>query len=76
LKDQNNFSDHDEQAFINEGTHPDRSLQYHIECYRKFTDKTRINRAQRMSETSDTPCTSEDIEPAAKKTRAEETRQT
>ena len=70
------FSDHDEQAFINEGTVPDRSLQYHIECYRKFTDKTRIIRAQRMSETSDTPCTSKDIEPAAKKTRAEETRQT
>ena len=63
------FSDKDEQAFINEGIVPERSLQYHIECYRKFTDKARITRAQRMSETSDTPSTSkEDTEPATKKT--------
>ena len=71
------FSDEDERAFINEGTVPERSLQYHIECYRKFTDKVRITRAQRMSEKSDTPSTSkEDAEPAAKKQRADETRQT
>ena len=70
------FSDEDEQAFINEGTVPDRSLQYHIECYRKFTNKVRITTAQRMSEKSDTPSTSkEDAEPAAKKQKADETRQ-
>lgn len=70
------FSDNDEERFINEGTVPERSLQYHIECYRKFTDKIRIERAQRLSKTSDTQCTSKDVEPTAKKTRVEETRQT
>ena len=43
----------------------------------KFTDKARITRVQCMSEKSDTPSMSkEDTELAAKKQRADETRQT
>ena len=62
----------DEEVFENEGTVP-TGLKYHIECYRKFTDKEKIERAQRLAsatvpETSE-PSGNRSGEPAAKKLR-------
>ena len=36
------FTDLDEETFSNEGTIPERSLQYRVECCRKFTDKPKL----------------------------------
>lgn len=61
------FTDLDEEKFFSEGTIPQRGLQYHVECYRKFTDKTKIERAQRSAKSLSGE--SKIREPAAKKTK-------
>ena len=63
------FTDLDEERFSGDGTIPQRGLQYHVECYRKFTDKTRIERAQRVAKSSGE---GEMSEPVAKKTKGKE----
>jgi hypothetical protein len=59
------FTDLDEEAFSSGGTIPQRGLQYHVQCYRKFTDKTKIERAQRSTKS----CESKISEPAAKRNK-------
>ena len=63
------FTDLDEVRFSGDGTIPPRGLQYHVECYRKFTDKTKIERAQRAAKSSGE---GEMSEPVAKKTKGKE----
>ncbi len=48
------FTDRDEELFTNEETIPE-GLQYHIECYRKFTDKTKIESLSQDSQEEDAP---------------------
>ncbi|XP_028415043.1 uncharacterized protein LOC114538128 [Dendronephthya gigantea] len=63
------FTDLDEEKFSSDETIPQRSLQYHIDCYRRFTDKTKIERAQRSAKAL--PGKSKISEPAAKKTKVD-----
>ena len=63
------FTELDEERFSGDGTIPQRGLQYHVECYRKFTDKTKIERAQRAAKSSGE---GEMSEPVAKKTKGKE----
>ena len=68
------FTDLDETNFSSEGKIPQRSLQYHVDCYRRFTDKTKIERAQRSAKVLSGK--SKISEPAAKKTKVDEYRTT